>query len=456
MVAALVNLVGSWIPYPWRDEAATWISTQRSLSQLGSMLTSVDAVHGVYYLGVRAWAGLFGNSVASLRVLSVLGVATAAALVTVLSHRLIPTVRPLVAGLICGLLPALTWAATEARSYSWVAATACAIVLAFVVAVERGGWRYWAVYAAALGFGVLLFAYLALLGVALLSSLPWCARTARRPAIVSSAAGVILGSPVLVMGAGQVGQVAWLMRFQPSLVGVGVEPFWGTTLPGQIIGGVVTVAVLIAAALAWREPELRRPLAILLSWWVTPSLILLAASVVKPLYFPRYVILSVPALALLLALLAGRLPSWWLRVLLAAALLAAMVPAGIAVRQPEAKRTSQPAIAVLENRAEPGDAVYIVGQDVGGLRWAFPDTFSKIKIIGQAKRGWRNRSLFQPSTWVKELGRELRGVHRLWLFADRGVLSNSVAEFKDHGFTEVEQIQAPDSYRTVLVLLRRS
>lgn len=455
VVVGLLNLIGSWIPYPWRDEAATWSSTQRSLSQLGAMLTSVDAVHGTYYLLVRGWAVLFGTSVTSLRGLSVLGVAVAAALVTVLSHKLIPRVSPAFTGIVCGLLPALTWAATEARSYSWVAAMACAIVWAFLVAVEHGGWRRWSVYAVLLAVGTYLFLYVLLLGLALLVSLPWSPRTARWPAIGASLAGATLGTPVVILSIGQSVQVSWLAKFRPNLISAGLGPFWGSNGVALAVGGALTVAAIAAAAARWREPAHRQSIAILVGWLALPSLVLLAASLLKPLYVPRYVIASVPALALLLALLADWLPKWWLRILLSVALLTAAVPAWVAVRQPEAKPSPYRAVAALESRVEPGDAVYIVGRDVDALRWAFPQTAGRIRIIGQAERGWRDRVLSQPSTWVNELGPELRGVQRLWLFADRGVLGDSEAQFARRGFQAVERFTADDSYRTALVLLQR-
>ncbi|MGZ4198968.1 MAG: hypothetical protein ACXVP1_02150, partial [Thermoleophilia bacterium] len=115
---------------------------------------------------------------------------------------------------------------------------------------------------------------------------------------------------VAYLGAGQRGQIAWI----PT-------PFGGAqlmrALEGPAAGRQVTYGVLVlAAALAgaavclWERrdgsrrvaPDLRL-LGVMLAWAVLPTAMLVAGSLVRPLFLDRYVTASVPGLALVIALL---------------------------------------------------------------------------------------------------------------------------------------------------------
>src|SRR6059058_2447370 len=67
LAATVVAASGSWIPSLWGDEAATLMSARRPVGSLLSMLTHVDAVHGLYYLMMHAWTAVFGISAFALR-----------------------------------------------------------------------------------------------------------------------------------------------------------------------------------------------------------------------------------------------------------------------------------------------------------------------------------------------------------------------------------------------------
>ena len=456
LVVFVLNLCGIWVPHPWRDEAATWISTQRSLPQLFSMLQSVDGVHGFYYLLVRLWGHVFGYNAVSLRAFSALGVAACAALVMALAQRMFSQQAAVYAGLICGLVPSLTWAATEARSAAWTAASASAIVLAFWVAAERGRWWRWALYAGLIALGITLFLYVALIPVVLLSAVPWITSVARRPMLLATIVGGLVAFPVGWLTTHQTAQVSWLAKYQATVLDVAVGALWGNVLLAQIVGTGGLLAAAVAAVLLWRRGVLRLQIVVLFAWLALPTVLLLAAGPLKPLYVSRYVVFSSPAAALLLSMAISQLRPKWLKLVALALFVAAMIPSWSAVRQADAKASPAEAIAKLDQLSRPGDAVYIVGKDVGGLRWAFPDTLGRLRIVGQATSGWREKSLYQPSVRpIGISGKSLAGVQRLWVFADRGAIRTELSDFERRGFSEVSRIQSQDSYHSLLVLLVR-
>ena len=141
----------------WRDEAYTLDVARRSTGQIFNLLLHVDAVHGPYYLGMHAVIRLFGSSEAALRLPSLVATSLAAGLLALLGRRLArasglpaPAATGLLAGLLQVAAPQTTYYAQDARPYGLVTLFAVAATYLLIVAVERGGARWWAAYAAAI------------------------------------------------------------------------------------------------------------------------------------------------------------------------------------------------------------------------------------------------------------------------------------------------------------------
>jgi len=458
VLAFALNLWGIATPEPWRDEAATWMSTQRSLGDLLSMLRSVDAVHGVYYLGVRLWILPFGDSVFSLRALSALGVAVGVALVMQLGHHLFGWVAALGAGISYAVLPPLTWAATEARSYAWAGVLSCMVALAFWVAHDRGGWRPWLVYSVTVIVAVHGFVYNALVVVAAVGlSLAWLRSGQRIRAAVATAGALVACVPFALLVASQGSQVSWLNTYPVTVSDVTMAVFWGTEDVSQIVGTSVLVVALGFVAQAWWSGRSRGQLAYVVGWLVLPLAMLLALHPVLPLYHRRYLLVSIPALALVLGFLVARLRWVWLRVLLVMVLVAGCVPGYLHSREPLSKLTPGPAIRELAKRAKAGDGIYVVGSDENGLAWAFPVPIaSMVDLSTPLDDRWRASQLYSASVPVQDLGNRLESLERVWLWSDIGELEQTEAAFALQGFDFDRRFQAKDHYRTVLVLLQRS
>ncbi len=310
----LISLIGSERPSYWRDEAATLAAIRRPLGDLVRMLGNVDAVHGAYYLMMWPVEHVLGSSQVVMRFPSAVAVGIGAALVAATGRRLISAWAGLAAGLLYAIFPAVSRYGEEARSYALVmaAAAVASYLLVRLLAAEpaaRTRWLIWyGVGIAALGvlniFGLLLLPAHAIT-VALV-----CRRQLREPAgrrlaigwLIAAVAGVIVASPLLLLGWRQRGQIAWLGVNTSSS---GLNTLF--SLSGSYLVTTVTIAVIAVALVLGteRSREQRRAawpgrLAELsLPWLVVPPLILLAASAVQPVYTSRYILICIPALALI-------------------------------------------------------------------------------------------------------------------------------------------------------------
>ena len=296
--AGLTLLLGLWgitrENSMWRDEAATWEATHRTVPELWHMLDRVDVVHGLYYLFMHGVFAVFGDSLLALRLPSVLAMAGAAALVTLLGTRLADRCTGLAAGLALALIPAVQQYAQEGRPYALVAACVALASWLLVAAVDRPRAGRWAAYGVTVLMAGLLnwFSLLMLCAHAVTLALARSPRATVLRWTVASSAAVIGTLPLIVASEAQSGQVAW------------IPPVSRSTLLGLVL------TVLAGALCAWfarsgrghRTPpgaQLRLT-EVALPLLVVPPLLLLAGSLAHPVYLARYVLFSHLGLALLI------------------------------------------------------------------------------------------------------------------------------------------------------------
>ncbi|MFF1463763.1 hypothetical protein [Streptomyces sp. NPDC058330] len=337
----------------WGDESVTYQLAHRDLSQIWLTAQHVDLVHALHYAVMHGIFGLFGGGLLALRLPSVLAMSAAASGVGLLGLRLAGPRAGLLAGLVFPLLPQVQKYAQEGRSYAMVCALVTWATYALVVSVpHRARWR-WAVYGSTMLLACLLheFAVLALVahGVTLVVS------RVPRPVLRAwsmTAAGVVAGLlPLAICSAGQSGQVSWIDG--------------PVRLPGFLAVAVVGVACALVP-LAVRGPVRLSALAVPLV--VLPCLLLLIASLAKPLFVDRYVLYSNIGIALLL----GACMDYFHRLrrssriawIAAVAALASLVPTSLALRTPQSRTNDVTAIgAAVRKEGRPGDGLlYLAGQ----------------------------------------------------------------------------------------------
>lgn len=445
LFAVAASAAGSWIPSLWGDEAASLMSATRPLPSLIHMLSYVDAVHGLYYLGLHAWIDVFGPSAFSIRFPSALAVGVCAAAVVWLCGRFGTLRFAVVAGVFAAVLPRLIFAGEEARSYAMTAALA-AVLIAILVEIGRRDSRAvggWIAYAAVLTVGIWLFLYVALmvpaaLVIVLLSP---ALRRRWRAWMLSTGIALVLCTPLAWLGFLQRRQIAFLavresVTAEVVLKNMWFQEWWFTAIAWALILVAVIafarelIQMRRAGAGPWRTPGIRLEV-VALSWMIVPMGLLLAVTPFVAVYTARYGSFSAPAVAIVMALgvrRLARLPRPRLGAALAAVAVTAVVVAAIPVaalqRGPYAKNQSDwnDISAFIEKNAAPGDGIVFddgarPSQRTRLAKATDPETFRNVTDL-------LLRTPFQKSyTWYDQtygipraagMGR-FDGVERVWV-----------------------------------------
>jgi mannosyltransferase len=269
----------------WYDEVATTDASRRSLGQLWHLLQHTDAVFGGYYALIHLLLAV-GDAAWWLRLPSLLATVATVLLVGRIGRELLGERLGVLAALIFAVNPFVVAYAHDARPYALamlgVTAAASQLLLHRTAKVPTLRWAGWAAFAVVAH----LFAI-----VSLLPQLPLLSGGARRRRL-AALVPLLLAAAIGAVSLSQRGQVGWLSR-----------PAWYALFTGwaTLSGGWWMAALpAIGAVLAIRYRQGRW--ATIVVWAVAPLLVLVLASLVTPVYLPRYLIEVTPALALLSAL----------------------------------------------------------------------------------------------------------------------------------------------------------
>ncbi len=309
--AAVISCAWANRPSLWFDEGATIsASASRTLPELWRLLGHIDAVHGLYYLLMHGWFAIFPPTEFWSRAPSALAIGAAAAGVTVFTGQFSTRATAVCAGAIFAILPRSTWAGMEARSYAFAAAAAVWLTVLLVVAVRRNRPRWWLCYALALMLSVLLNLNLVLLVPVYAATLPLLTAKKSRtsPVIwwaVTSAVAVGAMMPFILFAHGQVWQVNWIYPVSWHYAfDITLRQYFDHSVPFAVLSAVVIVAAVVARLAGARPPagDLRRLLGLCSAWIVIPTaLVVVYSAVSEPIYYPRYLIFTAPAAAVVLA-----------------------------------------------------------------------------------------------------------------------------------------------------------
>jgi len=271
----------------WRDEHATWHAATMPWSSLGEHLSQMDIVLLPYYLFMRLWIFVFGDSVVAMRLPSLLAMACAAGLTGVLGQRLFDRWTGLAGGSLFAVVPSVSRYAQEARPYAFAIAFAVASLLALLWALERPSWRRWALVSATVALTGLshLVALLVLLAhLPVLFAHARLGTPARREWIIAVGVGLVPAVPLAILGARQTGQVSWIDASWKSLA----------SLPFSLARSAAVAGILAALAIVgvfgrrwdWR-------LTTLAVWALGPPIVLFVLA--QDLFYYRYLLFVLPA-----------------------------------------------------------------------------------------------------------------------------------------------------------------
>ncbi len=267
----------------WRDEVASVEAASRSVPAILAMLPVIDATHGTYYLLLHPLLGL-GDPVVVARVFSlVCGVAA-----VVLAAETARRVAGFGAGTATAVLvignPFFAAYAREARPFALGAALVCGAALVLV----RGSTVAFTALAV-LGTYVHLFDLIPL--VALLVA----ARPRLRDAAVCLGVIAVAVAPLVWLASRETVQVSWMTPLPSDAVRTLATDLAGGTLAAWILYPLVGVLLVVR----------RRGRPVVAAALAGPVLLLAVSYLVRPIYVERYVLASMPLLALGVGVLAA-------------------------------------------------------------------------------------------------------------------------------------------------------
>ncbi len=421
--AAVVSGAGAAHPSLWIDEAATIsASANRSLTELWRLLDNIDAVHGLYYFVMHGWFAIFPVTEFWSRLSSCLAVGVAAAGVVVLGKQLSTRSVAICAGIAFAILPRITWAGIETRSYALSALAAVWLTVVVVAAMRQNRPLLWALYGSGLVVATLLNVFVVLMvpvHFVVVTLLAGKRSTVVKWAAVSAVA-VCLVMPFLVFSRTQIVQLRWISPLDwHTIVEIVLEQYFDHSVPFAILAGVVLAAsiVLSRSGIGPSDVEYRRLAVITGAWMVVPTTVLLVYSLwLEPIYHPRYLCYTSPAMALLLggSVVAVGHSRERIAALLAAFVLAATPNYLFQQRGPYAKEGMDYSHVadVVSEHAAPGDCLIMDNTitwrpgPIRAVTAARPSAYDKLVDPGRGQRaGSRNR------LWDTHLG--------IWGVADR-------------------------------------
>lgn len=439
-LATAVSLVGAARPSFWYDEAATIsASYSRSLPQLWQMLGNVDAVHGLYYLLMHGWFHVFPPTEFWSRAPSGLAVGAAAAGVVVLARQFSSRTVAVSSGVICGVAPRTTWAGIEARPYALSMMAAVWLTVLLVHAARRNSAWVWLAYGIALAASILLDLYLALM---LLAHLAFLCRGPRNQKVllrfvITTALACAAVTPFVLTAVGQVHQIIWIAPIgRRTLEDVAVQQYFERSPPFAIVSALVAATAI--ALWCFTSAQLgqadRQLLTLAIAWLVIPTALVVACSAfVRPVYTPRYLCFTAPAMALIVGVCIGAvaLRPWIAGAVLSVFALAALPNYLLVQRSPYAKYGmdySQVA-DLIAAKASPGDCLLVndtvtfMPAPMRPLLAARPDAYRTLIDLTLWQRATDRDDVFDTNLIPEVVAEPLSHCGTVWIITQADVSS---------------------------------
>lgn len=346
----------------WFDETLSVERASRAWSGLWQDITTSQANMSLYYVVLHWWMAL-GDSETVVRGLSACFAVVSVPMLFGLTSRLFGPAAGVTASLLLALNSFFVTYAQEARGYSLALLLATAATWAFVRAIEQPARRAWIVYVLLAAASLYAHFFCALVIAAHAASVAWLGRGRMpwRGLIAAGAAIGVAGLPLLYFVLFRdVGQIDWVTQPRAADVYDWFARFAGG---GWMLATVAATAVATAIAAVVRiSPDdgggfARWRTALVVCWFLVPPVLAIAASFVKPVFHPRYLIVALPALVMLVAVGLTRLRS---RPAFAGALSLVIVLSAMQVRAVYAAPDRQwwrAAVDHVARQASDGDAI---------------------------------------------------------------------------------------------------
>jgi uncharacterized membrane protein len=311
VTAAVLGVIAIERRSIWIDEAIDVGLTGLPWGDYLRVAFEREGSQALYLLFLKPWLALTSDDEWVARAPSVAFAALACALLVLLALRLFGSrLCALGAGLLLATNALSVAWSQQIRQYALAMLLAVVVTYLFAIAVESDGWRWWLVYGAVAGVSVYAHFFV---GLVVASHVPALVVPARRRLLFvrwGAAAGLafVVALPALnFVFRHDTGQVSWIpeadyWHIRTVLYEVGGESWLA------LLVGAAGALVLVADGVGGRRPSWEPILVV--SWLITPFALTLLISMFKPMLLERYLIVSVPALALATAYVVSRLGRW--------------------------------------------------------------------------------------------------------------------------------------------------
>jgi len=285
----------------WMDEAFDVHFTTLGWGKYLELVREVEASQALYLLVLKPWLALTTTDEWAARLPSVVFAAAACALMVPLGARLLGS---RLAGTVAGLFLAcnafsVEWS-QQARTYTLAMFAAVVVTYLFVRAADSGSWGWWIAYG--VGAGLSIYAHFVVAFV-LAAHYPALVALSRSSVVkrwlVGTSLGLLIAAPALDFAVNHDrGQAGWVPPLSSRVVNESVEALGGSN---GVLLCLAALGVGLAVCRALQSED-RWRLVLTAAWVTVPFLLALGASLFKPLFTDRYLIVVLPALSLSAAL----------------------------------------------------------------------------------------------------------------------------------------------------------
>jgi mannosyltransferase len=406
------------------DEGASIVIARSNWGDLWHVVAVREANMGLYYVLLHFWLAL-GNAEVTVRLLSVLPAALAVPTVYAIGRRVVGERCGVIAAVFLACNAFFVYYAQEARSYALVVFLVTLATLLFFIAVEEkrsaGMWVAYMVIAS-----LAVYAHFFALFVITAHAVAFALRgrtphSSRRSGFLAfSGIGALVSPLIFFIFTRNSGQLNWLDR--PGLRDIVTETL-------ALAGGsriLALVYFLAVASAAWtfgrrwraRSSQSFRDV-LVVGWLLLPIGGSLLVSVVSPIFIAQYLIVALPALALVGAIGVTEVP-WRLGGLVLGIALVVLSVASVArLYEQKDKEDWRSAGAYLAANASPTDGIIVYTMPARAPLEAYvvKDNLARRMPRPLYPSGsWGAFSLLGPRTPdIARLSASLRRFRRVWL-----------------------------------------
>ncbi len=316
VAGAVLRLIALGYKSFWIDEIASVAIARRASQVFWHFLWHDEGNMAAYYVLLRPWLH-FGYDESTVRLLSVIPGVLSIPVMYLLARRLFGRSLAILATLLLALNACAVFVSQEARGYSFVVLGVLFSSYLFVRLIESPGYAAAGAYAIVAGLGCYFHYFCLLVPVAQYAAViglrsdrrPW------KPLLTAAVIIALMAAPIVwLIHAQDTGHISWVQP--PSWLELYHLGAYLAAASGKVVGAVLLALNLVLIGFfvkgflkAWSDADGRWRWLLVASLVATPVVITLLASVVRPAFYHRFLVICLPGWVLMTALGAKQIRS---------------------------------------------------------------------------------------------------------------------------------------------------